>query len=199
MPAGRGVPGQRWVRLHVTEPLLTIIRRGADAKTLAFSGAMGITLGIFPIYGVTAVLCACAVGLLGPRCNAPTMLLANLIATPLELSLVIPFLRLGEWVVGGKRLLLSKNALWEALTGKASWEVLLGLWHALVGWSVAAPFVIAALYFALLPVVKFSIQRYGIVVVPSSSLTPLMKDSIDVVSDEDESVTWIERSATRLE
>ncbi|KAL2613530.1 hypothetical protein R1flu_025222 [Riccia fluitans] len=160
-PAGRRAWGMRWIRQRITEPLVLVIRRGAEPEVVAFSGALGITLGIFPIYGVTALLCAFAIGLLGTRCNAPTMLLANLIATPVELSLVIPFLRLGEWVVGGKHLLLSKNALWEALTGKASLEVLLGLWHALVGWSVAAPVIVAGLYLSLLPLVKLSIRRSG--------------------------------------
>ncbi|KAL3679449.1 hypothetical protein R1sor_022405 [Riccia sorocarpa] len=180
-PAGRSAWGTRWIRQHVTEPLVLIIRRGAEPQVVAFSGALGITLGVFPIYGVTALLCAFAIGILGTRCNAPTMLLANLIATPLELSLVIPFLRLGEWVVGGKHLLLSKNALWQALTGKASVEVLLGLWHALVGWSVAAPLIVVGLYLALLPLVKYSIRRYTVVAVPTSSLAPLMKNALEVV------------------
>ncbi|CAM6118373.1 unnamed protein product [Calypogeia fissa] len=171
----------RWFRHNVTEPLIAVMQRGAEPKTLAMSAALGVTLGVFPIYGVTALMCACAIAILGPRCNAPTMLIANLVATPIELSLVVPFLRLGESIVRGKHLLLSKDALWKAVTGRASWDVLLGLWHAFLGWAVAAPFIIGCLYVLLLPLMKIAIKKYGALQSAESHLTPLMKDT-----DEDE-------------
>lgn len=167
----------RWLRHNVSEPLIAVMQRGAEPKTVAMSGALGATLGIFPIYGVTALMCACAIAILGKRCNPPTMMIANLVATPVELSLVVPFLRLGEWVVGGKHLLLSKDALWKAVTFRASWDVVLGLWHAFLGWAIAAPFITAALYFILLPIMKFLVDKYVGLQRADSALEPLTKDT----------------------
>lgn len=45
-------------------------------------------------------------------------------------SLVIPFLRLGEYVSGGPHFALTSDALKRVFTGKASWEVLLSIYHA---------------------------------------------------------------------
>jgi hypothetical protein len=165
----------RRFRSDVRDPLLAVLQRGAEPKTLAMSGALGITLGIFPIVGVTAFMCACAIAILGPRCNAPTMMIANLMVTPVELSLVVPFLRLGEKVVGGKHLLLSKDAFWRVLTFQASWDVVQGIFHAFVGWAIAAPFIVACLYALLLPLMTISVRKYG---ESGALLTPIMKDTV---------------------
>jgi uncharacterized protein (DUF2062 family) len=60
--------------------------RGTEPKQLALSGALGLTLGVFPICGVTVFLCAAAVAILGGKCNAATVMLANFVATPIELG-----------------------------------------------------------------------------------------------------------------
>lgn len=43
---------------------------------------------------------------------------------------MIPFLRLGEYVSGGPHFTLTSDALKKVLTGNASWEVLLSIYHA---------------------------------------------------------------------
>ncbi|XP_010530102.1 PREDICTED: uncharacterized protein LOC104806751 isoform X2 [Tarenaya hassleriana] len=116
-----------WFHKKVGDPLLQILRRGAEPKQLAFSAALGITLGVFPICGVTVFLCGVAIALLGSLCHAPTVMLANFIATPIELSLVVPFLRFGEGISGGPHFPLTSDALKQVLTGQASREVLLSV------------------------------------------------------------------------
>ncbi|KAG6736945.1 hypothetical protein POTOM_060105 [Populus tomentosa] len=105
--------------------------RGLEPKQLALSTALGITLGIFPICGVTVLLCGVAIALLRSLCHAPTVMLANFIATPLELSLVVPFLRFGEVISGGPHFPLTSDALKKVFTGQASREVILSVAHAL--------------------------------------------------------------------
>lgn len=75
-----------WFRQNFTDPFLLVLRGGAEPKQLSFSAALGITLGIFPICGVTVFLCGIAIAILESRVNAPIILLANGIATPIELS-----------------------------------------------------------------------------------------------------------------
>ncbi|KAL2893963.1 Mitochondrial distribution and morphology protein 10 [Bienertia sinuspersici] len=150
-----------WLNTKIVEPLLQILRRGAEPKLLAFSSALGLTLGIFPICGVTVLLCGLAIPLLGARCHPPSVLLANFVATPIELSLVVPFLRLGEAICGGPQFPLTSDALKKVLTGKASTEVLLSIAHALVGWLFAAPFILALLYVVLLPCYKILVKKFS--------------------------------------
>ncbi|KAJ6693199.1 hypothetical protein OIU85_004008 [Salix viminalis] len=122
-----------WFNMKIVDPLNQILRRGLEPKQLAFSTALGITLGIFPICGVTVLLCGVAIAFLGSLCHAPTVLLANFIATPLELSLVVPFLRFGEVMSGGPHFPLTSDALKKVFTGQASREVILSVVHATQG------------------------------------------------------------------
>ncbi|XP_048623795.1 uncharacterized protein LOC106442157 [Brassica napus] len=156
--------------------------RGTEPKQLAFSPALGITLGIFPICGVPVFLCGVAIAFLGSACHAPTVMLANIIASPAELALVVPFLRLGEKVTGGPHFPLTSDALKKVFTGQASHEVFLSIGNAgsvkapripkatlsiclglkrLLGWLVATPFFFIALYLVLLPCFKILVRKFG--------------------------------------
>ncbi|CAA7405123.1 unnamed protein product [Spirodela intermedia] len=150
-----------WVKKTIVEPLVQIIRRGAEPKQLAFSTALGLTLGLFPICGVTVFLCGMAIALLGNHCHAPSVMLANFVATPFELSLVIPFLRLGEFISGGSHFPLTADAMKRILTFRASREVLVGVFHALLGWLVASPFILAALYVVFVPCFKLLVHKFS--------------------------------------
>ena len=75
--------------------------------------------------------------------------------------MMVPFLRVGETLVGAESYVLSKDALWQALTGKASSALLLAIAHALLGWLVAGPFLFLALYIVLLPIMRWAQQQFG--------------------------------------
>ncbi|KAM0019340.1 hypothetical protein Hdeb2414_s0026g00684341 [Helianthus debilis subsp. tardiflorus] len=157
-----------WFNKQVVEPFVEIISRilGAQPKELALSAALGITLGVFPIVGVTFFLCVLAITMLGTAVNAPTVMLANFLATPIELSLIIVFLRFGEFITGGAHFPLTADALKKVLTGKASKEILLSIVHALLGWLVLAPFILGLLYIVLVPCFTMLVRRFS----PSISL-----------------------------
>ncbi|KAL3335188.1 hypothetical protein AABB24_031405 [Solanum stoloniferum] len=150
-----------WTRNKIVDPLYHILQRGAEPKLLAFSAALGITFGVFPICGVTVFLCGIAIALLGSYCHAPTMMLANFIATPIELSLMIPFLRLGEFITGGPHFPLTADALKKVFSGEASKEVLLSIFRAMLGWLVAVPFIIAGLYIVFLPCFTILVRKFS--------------------------------------
>ncbi|GMN34571.1 hypothetical protein TIFTF001_044918 [Ficus carica] len=116
-----------------------------------------------------------AIAVLGLRCHAPTVMLANFIATPIELSLVVPFLRFGEVISGGSHFPLTSDALKKVLTGQASHDVLLSIAHALLGWLVAAPFILVALYILFLPCFKILVRKFS--VIPSSPKKPVHSHS----------------------
>uniref|UniRef100_A0A7N0UKS8 DUF2062 domain-containing protein n=1 Tax=Kalanchoe fedtschenkoi TaxID=63787 RepID=A0A7N0UKS8_KALFE len=139
-----------WVQLKVVDPLIQILRRGTEPDQLALSAVVGFTLGIFPICGVPIFLCGVAIALLGPLCHAPSVMLANFVITPIEISLIVPFLRFGEFITGVQYFPLTPDALKKVLTGQASYEVLQSVLHVLLGWLIAALFIMAVLYLVLL-------------------------------------------------
>nr|KAJ0200519.1 hypothetical protein LSAT_V11C600339630 [Lactuca sativa] len=157
-----------WLNKKVVEPFVEILSRGAEPKQLAFSTALGITCGVFPIVGVTMFLCVLAIAVLGTSINAPTVMLANFVATPIELSvliyvysLMIVFLRFGEYLTGGDHFSLTSDALKKVLTGKASKEILLSIAHALLGWFVMAPFILGILYVVLVPCFTMLVRKFS--------------------------------------
>ncbi|KAK1407659.1 hypothetical protein QVD17_39280 [Tagetes erecta] len=150
-----------WLNKQIVEPFVEILSRGAEPKELAFSAALGITLGVFPIVGVTFFLCMLAITILGTSVNAPTVMLANFVATPIELSLIIVFLRFGEFLTGGAHFPLTTDALKKVLTGQASTEILLSIVRALLGWIVLAPFILGLLYIILVPCFTMLVQKFG--------------------------------------
>jgi uncharacterized protein (DUF2062 family) len=59
--------------------------------------AVGVTLGLFPIYGCSTILCAAASVILG--LNVPAVQLVNQLATPLQLAMLWPLARLGARIL----------------------------------------------------------------------------------------------------
>lgn len=157
----------RWLRAKVVDPSLVILRRGAEPKQLAWSLTLGFTTGLFPLCGLTAALCGLVALALRAQCHPPTMMLANLLATPFELSLIVPFMRFGERLTGAAPMSLKPDALWQAVSGKASTAVLLALAHALLGYLIAAPFILWGLYSLSLPLVTHLLTRRTPVVSPT--------------------------------
>ena len=73
------------------------LRQGISPRRLALTLALGFAVGCIPVVGVPTLLCA---GLaLALRLNVPAMQAANYAAMPLQLVLIVPFVRLGRWLV----------------------------------------------------------------------------------------------------
>lgn len=88
---------QGWVRRKFVFPLFRAIKRGISIERLSISLALGITLGLIPLYGLTTLLVAgIAVSL---RLNHVAMQIAHYIVHPLQLVLLIPFLKLGTVLI----------------------------------------------------------------------------------------------------
>jgi uncharacterized protein (DUF2062 family) len=63
---------------------------------LSLSIALGAVIGILPVLGSTTLLCAAAAILL--RLNLPVIQLSNYLVYPLQIALLIPFVRLGAFL-----------------------------------------------------------------------------------------------------
>jgi uncharacterized protein (DUF2062 family) len=70
---------------------------GLSPATIALMLAVGVVLGVFPVYGCPTILCVGAAFVL--RVNAPALLLINQLTTPLQLAMFLPLNRLGSLVL----------------------------------------------------------------------------------------------------
>jgi uncharacterized protein (DUF2062 family) len=143
------------LRRRVVDPLLTQVRQGLSPAGLAWGLAVGLGLGTFPVLGTTTLLCV-GVGL-AFRMNHPALQTANYLAYPLQLALLVPEVRLGEWVLRAPRMPLSLGSLVasvraEPLRALAGLGPLLG--HACLGWLIIAPPVVILVGLLLLPLFR---------------------------------------------
>ena len=82
------------LRRWLWEPLLTQLRQGLSPERLAWTVAVGLALGVYPVLGVTTFLCLGAAH--AARLNQPVIHLVNQAAYPLQLLLLVPFMKVGR-------------------------------------------------------------------------------------------------------
>jgi hypothetical protein len=78
--------------------LWKLLKQGITPRKLALTCSLGIVLGLFPVLGTTTLLCLAAALLL--RLNIPLIQLVNYLAAPLQLVLIVPFIKMGSALFG---------------------------------------------------------------------------------------------------
>jgi uncharacterized protein (DUF2062 family) len=73
------------------------LRQGISPRRLALTLALGFAIGCIPVVGIPTVVCAALA--LALRLNLPAIQAANYAVMPLQLALILPFIRLGGWLV----------------------------------------------------------------------------------------------------
>jgi len=150
-----------FVRRHVVVPIVALLKQGITPERIAMSLACGAILSIFPVLGTTTVLCTAAALLW--RLNLAAIQAVNFAMTPLQLLLIIPFVRIGERLLGDPAQPLSIGAGLEMIARGAD-QAVVALWdaivHAVVGWLLFGPIAIYLLYRALIPVLERAARRF---------------------------------------
>ena len=144
-----------FLQRRLVGPLLALLRQGVSPRKLALSLALGIVIGLVPILGVSTALCALAALVL--RLNMPAIQLVNYLLTPLQLLLIIPLLRLGEWLARAPRFPITLEAGLALLSQGVFNAVSIlstAIAHAALGWIVLAPLAAFTLFRVLEPVLR---------------------------------------------
>jgi uncharacterized protein (DUF2062 family) len=150
----------RILRQRVLDPLLNLLKQGLSPRDLALCVALGIGIGLFPVLGVsTPVLTIMALLL---RLNLPAIQIVSYAMSPLQLALIIPFMRFGEWIVGSAPQPMTISAGMEILT-QGVLHAIVTLWdaivHATIGWILIGPLAIYILFRILMPILERTAQR----------------------------------------
>jgi len=146
---------KKFYRERVVGLILAQLTQGVTPQKISLTIALGLTLGIFPILGATTALCAIAGVAL--KLNQPVIQLVNWLASPLQLALILIFVRLGEWIVRAQRVSFSIPELFHKFReSPAKFMHAFGLTglHGIIAWLVIAPFLAGLIYLLLLPPLK---------------------------------------------
>ena len=132
-------PGD-WLRRKVRDPLLAELRQGATPEAVSAAVTVAFALAVNPVIGSTTILCLLAGRLF--RLNHVVMQVINHASYPLQLLLLVPFVRLGETIVGAEPIALSPAALIEEF-GKSFGGFVakfgMAYVHGLLGWALTVP------------------------------------------------------------
>lgn len=153
-----------WFYRHGVLPILALLRLGATPRSLAWSIATGMLIGINPVVGSTTLLCLAVT--VRFRLNVVATQIANHAMFPLELTLIVPFIRLGSRVFHTAAMPLAPRLfVQEARSAPLALthNLWMWVWHAFVLWAamavVAAPLLAKALT-VLLERIQARIRRH---------------------------------------
>jgi uncharacterized protein (DUF2062 family) len=144
---------KNWLNRRLLEPLLALLRQGISPRRLALGVAIAIVVGNIPILGVSTILCTFIALIF--RLNFPAIQLVQAAMAPTQVLLIIPFVRLGEWILRVPPQVVSiKAAL--ALMSQGVWQAVVvlrdAIFHAGLAWALIAPFAVYLIHRLLTPV-----------------------------------------------
>ena len=128
------------------------LRMGIAPQRLALTLALGFAIGCLPVVGVPTALCAVVAVAFG--LNVPVIQAANYAAMPLQLVLILPLSRLGEWMLSAGSQPAFARSLEHGSLSQAIWATGSVASHALAAWLVIAGPMVLLLTLALKPVLE---------------------------------------------
>lgn len=143
------------IHRKLIQPFIELLKQGVTPEKIALTVALGITLGVTPVIGSTTMLCTLAAVTL--RLNLPAIMLVNGVVYPLQLTLLIPFLRAGAWMFRAEGPKLTVVQIFGLIRANV-WHAIATLWiatmHALVIWLLAGCAISALIYLVLLMMLR---------------------------------------------
>ena len=131
--------GGNRLRRKLWGPILGQLRQGLSAEGLAWSLCLALACATCPVIGATTALCLMAGAVF--RLNHPVMQVVNYVSYPIQIALLVPFWRLGEWIFRAPRLDLDLGRILAALKAD-TWASLrfywAEVWHGAVAWALVA-------------------------------------------------------------
>jgi uncharacterized protein (DUF2062 family) len=141
-------------------PVMGMLRHGAQPERLAWSLALGVVVGVNPLLGSTTLVVLGLAALF--RLNLVASQVGNHAMYPLQVVMFPVFIKLGSMVFSTRKLPLVGKALWDATKHHPwattrllwSWE-----WHALVVWVVFAAVAFPLIAMGIRPVLEKMARR----------------------------------------
>ena len=151
-----------WQR-RVLRPIRAQLVQGVAPDQIAATLAVGTACSLFPIFGITSLV-NLGVGL-SLRMNQPILQALNQVLGPLQLALILIYVRVGEFIWQSVERQLTLTEMLREFRERSLWDFLQQFsWagvHALTAWLLTSPLLIGIIYFALRPVIRRAARRKG--------------------------------------
>jgi uncharacterized protein (DUF2062 family) len=147
-------PDSRFYR-WVIRPIVNQLKQGTSPEKLSWSVSLGVTLGIFPIMGSTSLVCFIIGHLF--RLNQPILHLFKTFTYPLQLALILVYIRLGQMLNGVPLIKFSiPQMLGQFKDDPAQFASDFGMaaLYGIEAWTISAILIIPILYLISLPILK---------------------------------------------
>ncbi len=144
-----------WQR-RVLDPLLALLSQGLTPDKLALTLGIGSVCALLPFLGFTSLL-NLAVGV-WLRLNQPLLQTLNQLLGPLQLAMILVYVRLGEWIWAAQESRFTVTEMVRTFRDASMLEFLSRFgWagiHAATAWALTSPLLLAAVYFLSRPVLR---------------------------------------------
>ncbi|MDA3873371.1 MAG: DUF2062 domain-containing protein [Kiritimatiellae bacterium] len=136
--------------------IVNALKQGWSPSAVCWSAGWGVTIGVFPIYGVTTAALA-VIGWIW-KLNHSILQGFNYLVTPLKFILIIPYIRLGEWMFQTQspfRLSIPEfTRRFQAAPLQTLSEFAMTFVHAICGWLLSAPLWMLVIYVSMRILIK---------------------------------------------
>ena len=144
-----------WLRRKVRDPLVAELRQGATPEAVSAAVVVSFAIAIVPVIGITTLGCV-VVGRIF-RLNHVVMQVVNHSCYPLQILLIVPFVRLGEKLTGAEPLPLDVGLLiaeFQKSFGGFVAKFGMAYVHGMLGWLLVVPVSAALLHFTLVTLLR---------------------------------------------
>ena len=164
-PPASAAPSPRpsfWQR-RVLGPIRAQLTQGVTPDKIALTLGVGTVCSVFPFLGFTTVLNLGAG--IAVRLNQPILQTVNVLLGPVQLALILVFVRIGEtiWREPESRFTVSemlrgfREASFGGFLERFGWAGI----HALTAWLVTAPLLIALVFFVTRPALRRTAKTFN--------------------------------------
>lgn len=137
------------------KPLLGFLKQGVTPEKLSITVAFGAVWGTFPVLGTNTIICIVTAYIF--RLNHAAIQLVNYGMYPIQLAMLIPFVKTGIWITGQESLKYSIDEIGEIMSGdflialQTLGDVIIA---GMIGWFLFAVPLFVSLKLLLLPVFR---------------------------------------------
>lgn len=143
-------------RRRFAYPVAALLTQGTSPEQVTRTFAVGTVCSLFPFLGATTALNG-AVGLL-LRMNQPILQALNVALGPVQLGMILVYVRTGEWLWETPGEPFTVSAMIRAFSEMTFGEFLGRFgqagWHAFTAWLLTAPLLAGAVYVGLRPFIR---------------------------------------------
>jgi len=152
----RTVPRRSVWQRRVRDPLVALLVQGLSADRIALMLGVGSVCSLFPFLGFTSLLNLAAGWWLG--LNQPLLQALNQLLGPVQLAMIVVYVRCGEWIWQVQDGRFSVGAMLRTFREASLGEFLQAFgWtgvHAATAWILTSPLLLAVVYFSTRPALR---------------------------------------------